>query len=102
LKKILLVSSSKSFLVRNRNLLTREDFQLTTSQSGAEALQLHQEHHFDLIMADLHLHDMGGDTLCATLRTGEIAKNTRLTNMPGLSRAALTPRLSDLSSRSRS
>jgi CheY-like chemotaxis protein len=73
LKKILLVSSSKSFLARNRNLLTREDFQLFSALSGAEALQLHQEHQFDLFMADLHLHDMGGDALCSALRSGEAA-----------------------------
>lgn len=75
MKKILLVSSSKSFLARNRNLLTREDFQITTSLSGGEALQLHQEQHFDLIMADLHLHDMGGDTLCTNLCNGDSTRN---------------------------
>lgn len=73
-----MVSSSKSFLARNKNLLTREDFQLNTAQSGAEAFQLHREHRFDLIIADLHLHDMGGDTLCANLRSGEIAQNVAI------------------------
>lgn len=73
-----MVSSSKSFLARNKNLLTREDFQLNTAQSGAEAFQLHREHHFDLIIADLHLHDMGGDALCANLRSGEIAQNVAI------------------------
>jgi CheY-like chemotaxis protein len=68
LKKILLVSSSKSFLERNKTLLTREDFLLMTAYCGVEALQLHQEYHFDLIVADLHLHDMGGDDLCTRLR----------------------------------
>jgi DNA-binding response OmpR family regulator len=69
MKKILLASSSSSFLQRNRNLLTRENFQLFTAVSGAEALNLYKEHHFDLILADLHLKDMGGDTLCSLLRT---------------------------------
>ena len=73
-----MVSSSKSFLARNKNLLTREDFQLYTAQNGAEAFQLHQEHHYDLIMADLHLHDMGGDTLCVNLRSGEVAQNVAI------------------------
>lgn len=53
----------------------REDFRLITAQSGAEALQLQKEHLFDLIMSDLHLHDMGGDTLCSTLRNEEIVQN---------------------------
>lgn len=73
-----MVSSSKSFLARNKNLLTREDFQLNTAQSGAEAFQLHREHHFDLIMSDLHLHDMGGDTLCSSLRSGEMAQKVAI------------------------
>jgi len=72
MKKILLASSSKSFLQRNRNLLTRENFQLFTAHGGAEALQLHKEHLFDLVLADLHLKDMGGDALCSLLRS-EIA-----------------------------
>jgi DNA-binding response OmpR family regulator len=69
MKKILLASSSKSFLQRNKNLLTRENFQLFTANSGAEALQLHKGHLFDLILADLHLNDMGGDELCSLLRS---------------------------------
>lgn len=75
MKKILLVSSSKSFLERNKNLLKREDFQLITAQSGAEALQLQKEYFFDLILSDLHLLDMGGDTLSLTIRNDEISRN---------------------------
>jgi len=71
MKKILLASSSKSFLQRNKNLLTRESFQLFTANSGAEALQLHKWHLFDLILADLNLNDMGGDELCSILRNEE-------------------------------
>jgi len=71
MKKILLASSSKSFLQRNKNLLTRENFQLFTAHGGAEALQLHKEHLFDLVLADLHLKDMGGDALCSLLRSEE-------------------------------
>ena len=69
MKKILLVSSSKTFLQRNKKLLTRENFQLITTNSGAEALKLHEEHLFDLILADLQLNDMGGDELCSLLRS---------------------------------
>jgi CheY-like chemotaxis protein len=75
MKKILLASSSKSFLQRNKNLLTREYFHLFLAHSGAEALQLHQEHSFDLVLADLHLKDMGGDTLCSQLRNAENPKD---------------------------
>lgn len=78
LKKILLVSSSKSFLERNMSLLKGEGFHIITAQSGAEALQFQNEHHFDLILSDLHLLDMGGDTLSKTLRKDEISKNVAI------------------------
>lgn len=66
-KKILLASISKTFLERNKNLLSREDFLLLTTNNGAEALELHRQHRFDLVIADLYLKDMGGDLLCAQL-----------------------------------
>jgi len=75
MKKILIVSSSKSFLERSSNLLNGKEFQVNTAQSGAEALRLHMDHSFDLILSDMHLQDMGGDILCSTVRNGEVAKN---------------------------
>lgn len=75
MKKLLLGSASKAFLKRNMNLLTRESFQLFTAQSGEEILRLHHEHCFDLILADLHLHDIDGDAVCARLRSEETEKN---------------------------
>mgnify|MGYP001042414525 CR=1 FL=1 len=75
LKKILLVSSSRSFLERNMSLLKGEGFHLVTAQSGAEAVQLQKEHLFDLVLSDLHLLDMGGDVLSKTLRKDETAKD---------------------------
>jgi CheY-like chemotaxis protein len=74
-KKILIVSSSKSFLERGRNLLTGKDFQVITAQSGAEALQLQKEYLFDLVLSDLHLLDMGGDALSSALRSEKISRN---------------------------
>jgi len=71
MKKVLLASASKVFLRRNSNLLMKRGFQLFTSLSGAEALNLHQEHHFDLILADFRLEDMGGCTFCNLLHKDE-------------------------------
>jgi len=76
LKNLLLVNSSKSFLERNKGLLAKEDFRLITAQSGTEALLLHKEYSFTLILSDMHLQDMGGDTLCSTIRNGDVAKDT--------------------------
>jgi len=75
MKKILLASASKSFLRRNKDLLTRGEIQILTTNSGAEAVQLHKEHNFDLILSELRLEDMGGDTLCAMVRSEESLMN---------------------------
>jgi CheY-like chemotaxis protein len=71
MKKVLLASSSKAFLSRNETLLANKGFQFFISSSGAEALRLHQEHIFDLIMSDLELADMDGCHLCAAVHQRE-------------------------------
>jgi DNA-binding response OmpR family regulator len=76
MKKILLVSSSRSFLERNKTLLTRESFELFTAGGGEEALRLQEEHRFDLVLADLHLKDLEGDAVCSRLRSDENYGNT--------------------------
>ncbi|HEY6837518.1 MAG TPA: PilZ domain-containing protein [Geobacteraceae bacterium] len=68
-KKILLVSSSPSFLERNLNLLKRTDFGLYTATSGEEANSLAREEVVDLIISDFHLNDMAGDALCSLVLT---------------------------------
>jgi CheY-like chemotaxis protein len=71
MKNILLASASKVFLRRNSNLLLRRDLELFTAMSGAEALRLHEEHSFDLILADLDLEEMSGCAFCSLVRQGE-------------------------------
>lgn len=70
-KKVLLTSSSKTFLGRNKNLLSDKGFQLFAAATGAEALQLHQQHLFDLVLSDLELDDMDGCRLCSEIRKAE-------------------------------
>lgn len=72
--KILIASASKPFLQRNKDLLTRGYIQIFTTTSGDEAVRLHREHQFDLILAELRLEDMGGDALCSAVRTEESLK----------------------------
>lgn len=68
MKKILLASSSAAMLERNHNLLMRRGFQLFGVRTGQEALQCHREHALDLVVAEMQLEDMGGDTLCSRMR----------------------------------
>lgn len=71
MKKVLLASASRAFLNRNTNLLLKRGFQLFTATSGAEALKLHEEHFFDLILSDLELEDMAGNKFCSLAHTGD-------------------------------
>lgn len=71
MKKVLLTSASQSFLNRNSNLLTDKGFQFFTSSAGVEALRLHDEHFFDLIISDFELDDMDGCQFCSEVRNSE-------------------------------
>jgi CheY-like chemotaxis protein len=70
MKKILLVSGYISFLTRNSNLLRSRGVLIFSANSGGEALKLHKEYSFDLILVDFKLEEMGGCTLCALIRKG--------------------------------
>jgi len=69
MKKVLLTSESCGFLERNTAFLLRRGFRLFTAMSGAVALNLHKEHHFDLILADHKLEDMSGYILCSQVNS---------------------------------
>jgi CheY-like chemotaxis protein len=71
MKKVLLASASRVFLKKSSSLLSQRGFQLVTLGSGDEALRLHEQYHFDLILADLQLEDMSGCTLCSLVRREE-------------------------------
>jgi len=71
MKKVLLASASRVFLKKSSSLLSQRGFQLVTLSSGDEALRLHEQYHFDLILADLQLEDMSGCTLCSLVRREE-------------------------------
>ncbi|PKO30568.1 MAG: hypothetical protein CVU36_09200 [Betaproteobacteria bacterium HGW-Betaproteobacteria-9] len=75
MKKILLVSSSKGFLKRNTTLLAGRELSVFTVSSGEEALKLHEELVFDLILSELELEGMDGSRLCSEVH---MAKNSQL------------------------
>lgn len=74
MKQVLITSASKVFLKRNSNLLRGRGFQLFTTTTGADALKMHDEYVFDLILADLRLDDMSGCTLCSLIRDNESSR----------------------------
>jgi len=68
MKKILLVNASRYFFDEGKNLLERKDFQVFLAPSGLRALQIHRQEKVNLIVADLEMAEMSGDTLCARIR----------------------------------
>lgn len=69
MKKVLLTSERKSFLDRNSDFLLRRGFQLFTATRAADAFQLHNKHHFDLIITDHKLEDMSGYAFCKLINS---------------------------------
>ena len=67
--------------------MMRMGFKLFSVTTGAEALKLNKEYHFDLILADLKLEDMGGGTLCTLVRKEETSRDVPVIlichNIPG-------------------
>lgn len=87
MKKVLIASAYMLFLKRNTTLLMRRGFQIYTAMSGAEAFALHDRHHFDLILVDYKLEEMGGCTFCTLVRKAENTSRTPIIitchNLPG-------------------
>ncbi len=71
MKKVLLVSTYMLFLKKNTTLLMKRGFRLFTAASGTDALKLHKEHNFDLILLDFKLEEMSGCTFCHLIRKGK-------------------------------
>ena len=67
-KNLLLVDDTDLFLAMEKSFLQRREFTLHTAKSGREALQLANDIEPDLILLDLHMPDMSGTQVCATLR----------------------------------
>lgn len=75
MKKVLMASPSSAFLKRNKILLMDKGFQFCTATSVSEALKLHDEHKFDLILSDLEQGGMDGCCLCSEIRKKEDGEN---------------------------
>lgn len=69
MKKILLVDDVKLFLSMEKTFLTRQNLQIFTATSGAEAIELHRREDFDVILLDLYMPEMNGDEVCKKIRS---------------------------------
>lgn len=72
-KKILLVEDDEPLRQSlTEQLQLHEEFATTIAGTGAEALQLAKDEHFDLLILDVGLPDMDGRELCRLLRRAEV------------------------------
>lgn len=66
--KLLVVEDEKSILKLLRTILTANKYEVVEASTGAEALSLITSHCPDLILLDLGLPDMDGNTLLSSVR----------------------------------
>ena len=72
-KKILLVEDDEALRQSlTEQLLLHEEFTTVAVETGAEALALTKDDHFDLLILDVGLPDMDGRELCRLLRRSEV------------------------------
>lgn len=68
-KKLLVVDDVQMFIQLQRTLLSRQDFELLIVRSGRETLGKAREENPDLILLDLYMPDMDGNTVCKELKS---------------------------------
>ncbi len=69
MKKILVVSTSDSFVERNSTLLRRSEFRIFSASDSSQALAAIKEQGTELVLVDIHLDDMEGETFCGVVRS---------------------------------
>jgi CheY-like chemotaxis protein len=68
MKKILIVSDLKSLIREQRHILKNRGLKIFSASSGEEALSIHTREQVDLIVTDIDMLGMSGDTLCSVIR----------------------------------
>ncbi len=67
-KEILLVEDNPINQHVTEGLLSHDGHRVTIADDGYTALSLHADHHFDLVLMDIHLPDMDGVETCRRMR----------------------------------
>jgi len=67
MKKILIISSSASFVERNGALLRRSDFQIFNVSNASAGFDIIDSEAIDLVLVDIILDDMSGEAFCQKL-----------------------------------
>lgn len=67
-KKILIVDDSLTTLFLVQKILEKEGFNIIQAKTGKECIDLAEEHRPDLVLLDIMLPDISGDTIFFKLR----------------------------------
>ena len=73
-KTVMIVEDNELNMKLFHDLLEAHGYRTVGTRNGIEALDLARKHRPDLILADLHLPDIGGDTMWANM----VEAHTRL------------------------
>ena len=85
MNSVLTVDASASMRKLVSTMLNNAGFEVTAANDGLQALDIAKETHFDLILTDVNMPNMGGLDLCKKLR---MIKNYELTPILMLSNDA--------------
>ncbi len=67
-KTILVVDDDKSILRTFTRILQKSGYEIDVAETGKEAMEKTENHHFDLALVDIRLPDMDGTDLLAKLK----------------------------------
>jgi two-component system response regulator HydG len=67
-KTILVVDDDKSILRTFTRILQKSGYNIETAETGKEAIEKTENHHYDLALVDIRLPDMDGTDLLAKLK----------------------------------
>jgi len=67
-KTILVVDDDKSILRTFTRILQKRGYNIETAETGKEAIEMAENHHYDLALVDIRLPDMDGTDLLAKLK----------------------------------
>ena len=81
--KVLIVDDIAKNIQMAMNILKNQGYKMFYAQSGEKALNLVNEHKFDLILLDIMMPEMNGFEVCKKLKENEQTKNIPIVFLSG-------------------
>jgi CheY-like chemotaxis protein len=76
--KILIADSLQELLTQDESIRSRPDVLILAASSAEEMLEIHRKERADLIVLDMDMPEMGGDSLCASIRKDAALKTVSI------------------------